>query len=479
MVFGCFTIWAWPWLVGSLFSWTRSLRPFFKNQPVMELLLYSGTGMVLIRLSLMSANQEAELASKRAIWAVLQWFGYRKWFAEMLARGVFSFMSGASRGMLMFVGTNLLVNALPDNWRGHIPSFVPAYMHPKVRGTLHASDVELIVFRWSQRALFAFCSSLLGYCLLQFKQAPETPVPESEGRKWVRDRDKGTWSLPGLACLVYARQHPEDKRARHLMQRVALPDRVMEFAVVFGLIFLPWTYLLGFRPQTVLAVGGVGGLAVGLAAQNLVGNLISGVLINLNRPFGEGDEIEAGGRELQGIVEDVGFTVTRINRLDGVRIHVPNARLLDGVVVNRTVKDFRSVQETIPVVAPDLSGLTPLVERVQTLLDAHPEVLQSKDIAILKVRAGGKLKLFPPVCAFTGYGRFGAELFIQAYMRGGLSNPDFMKAKSDLMLQVNKIVSDCGMSIGFGCSFRVPQVPLIEGAPAPPPPLEPETEPDS
>jgi len=415
------------------------------------MLVYAGTGLALIRLAVKESAGEARAASRQALWRLLQLLGYKKWLAEMLARSLVTFISGASRGMSFFVGVNLCVSALPDNWSMNLP----AYMQQEAasRGLLHAAAVELLLFKWSQRALVAFMTSLFGYCLLQLKQAPQTPVPESEGLKHSDDR----WGFLSVACLMYAKQNPQDKRVRYLAQRVALPERVVDFVAVFGIVFLPWTYLFGFKLQTVLAVGGVGGLAAGLAAQNLVENLISGVLITLNRPFSEGDEIEAEAHNLQGIVDDVGFTVTRINRMDGVRIHVPNSRLLGGVIVNRTMKDFRMVNDTVPVVASDLRGLRTLVERVQAVLDSHPAVLQAREIAVLKERHSGKLKLFPPVCAFTGYGPLGAKLYIQAYMRGGLSNPDFLTAKSDLMLQVNNCVLDNGLSVGFGCFTHVPQ----------------------
>jgi len=467
IVVGCLSIWAWPWLVASLFTWTSKLRPLFRNHPLLEVVVYAGTGLALVRLSLMSTPAEAGAASTHAIRLLLQGMGSKKWLAEMLSRALFAFISGASRGMLLFVGTNLCANALPDSWSAPVPSFLPAlscHTGSGRRHLLHARDVELMVFKWSQRVLFAFLTSLLGYCLLRFKAVPKTPVPESEGlRRGGRDRG----GLPSLARLVYARQNPRDKRVRSLVHHLALPDRILDFLLIFGLVVLPWTYLLGLRPQTVLAVGGVGGLAVGLAAQNLVGNLISGVLISLNRPFGEGDEIEAGGAAIRGVVEGIGFTVTRINRLDGVRTHVPNAQLLNGVVVNRTIKDFRWIRETVPVVAADLQGLPSAVQRIQALLDSSSDLLQAPETERLEARRGGKLKLYPPICAFTGYGEFGAKLYIQAYTRGSLSNPAFLKVRSDLLLEVNRCLADCGLSAGFGCFTQVPRVPEIRAQPAP------------
>ncbi len=77
---------------------------------------------------------------------------------------------------------------------------------------------------------------------------------------------------------------------------------------------------LGFPAFSVLAGLGVGGLAVALAAQSTIANLIGSLLIALEKPFRVGQSVRIGGTE--GTVEDVGFRSTRIlivgqfNRVD-------------------------------------------------------------------------------------------------------------------------------------------------------------------
>ena len=67
---------------------------------------------------------------------------------------------------------------------------------------------------------------------------------------------------------------------------------------------------LGFPAYSVLAGLGVGGLAVALAAQSTIANLIGSLLIALEKPFRVGHLVRIGGSE--GTVEDVGFRSTRI-----------------------------------------------------------------------------------------------------------------------------------------------------------------------
>lgn len=469
LVVGCLMIWAWPWFVGSLFHWTRMLKPFFREHWLGEVLIYGGTGLAVVSLARTKTPAEAQTASRHALWLLFQWLGYPKWLSEMLSLATFSFISGASNALLFFVGVNLCVNAIPDCWSMTMPAFLPEIFKRDLvsKRRVAAEDIELMVWRWSQHTLLAFLSSLFGYCLLQFKKAPKTPVPELEGLRCAEEKGEDQRSFSSLARLMYAKQNPLDNRARHLAQRMALPDRVLDSLVCVGLVLFPWTYLLGFRPQAVLAVGGVGGLAVGLAAKNVLGNLISGVLIQFNRPFGVGDEIEAEGAKVQGIVDRIGTLVTRVNSLDGVRVHVPNSRLQDGIVVNRTIKNFRLLRETMHVLARDMDALPSLVLRLQALLDAHAEVLQPNQLAKLQRRCRGKLKVFPPLCVFAGYGELGAKITIQASMRGSLSNTQFLKVKNALLLSVNECVQDSGFSIGFNCFVQSPPCLGFEGASQP------------
>lgn len=84
-------------------------------------------------------------------------------------------------------------------------------------------------------------------------------------------------------------------------------------------------------------------LAVGLAAQNLIGNVVAGVFILKDEPFDVGDDIEwADG---SGRVEDISLRVTRVRNAENERVTVPNAALSDGVVTNVTAYD--RVRETV------------------------------------------------------------------------------------------------------------------------------------
>jgi MscS family membrane protein len=87
------------------------------------------------------------------------------------------------------------------------------------------------------------------------------------------------------------------------------------------------------QPITTLLAGlGLGGLAFALAAQDTLKNVFGFVMIVLDRPFVVGERIDFDGHD--GVVESVGFRSTRLRRLDGHLVTVPNSRAADSVIHN-------------------------------------------------------------------------------------------------------------------------------------------------
>ena len=82
---------------------------------------------------------------------------------------------------------------------------------------------------------------------------------------------------------------------------------------------------LGFSISGVLAMGGVGGIAVGFAAKDLLANFFGGLIIYLDRPFSIGDWIRSPDRAIEGTVEKIGWRVTVIRNFESQPMYVPNS----------------------------------------------------------------------------------------------------------------------------------------------------------
>ncbi|MBL8763253.1 MAG: mechanosensitive ion channel [Phycisphaerae bacterium] len=103
----------------------------------------------------------------------------------------------------------------------------------------------------------------------------------------------------------------------------------------------------GVNTTSFAAVFGAAGLAVGLALQGNLGNLASGVLILVFRPFKIGDSVIVAGQA--GVVDGIDMFTTNLDTPDNRRIIVPNGSIFGGVIENQTRHPKRRVDVAIPV----------------------------------------------------------------------------------------------------------------------------------
>src|SRR6185503_12001582 len=124
------------------------------------------------------------------------------------------------------------------------------------------------------------------------------------------------------------------------------PSRTMGASILgfIGRVFV-WSLVLllcleanNFAIGPILASLGVGGIAVALALQNILGDLFASITILLDKPFVVGDSIVLG--EFSGTVEQIGIKTTRLRSVNGEEIVMGNADL-----VNSRVRNFKRLSE--------------------------------------------------------------------------------------------------------------------------------------
>ena len=128
---------------------------------------------------------------------------------------------------------------------------------------------------------------------------------------------------------------------------------------------------LGFNITALLTGLGIGGIAVALAAQNILGDLFASMSIVLDKPFVIGDFIVVG--ELMGTVEYIGLKTTRVRSLSGEQIIFANSDLLNSRIRNYKRMQQRRVAFTLGVVyqtSPELLARIPGM--VREIIEAQP-----------------------------------------------------------------------------------------------------------
>jgi MscS family membrane protein len=133
------------------------------------------------------------------------------------------------------------------------------------------------------------------------------------------------------------------------MMLVPVTRRTLRATIIILLLLFTLYNVFGVKSISgVLAGVGIAGLAVSLAAQDMLKNLFGSLMIYADQPFVLGDLIKVDAFE--GIVEDIGFRSTRIRTADGFLITIPNAKVADAAVTNYSRR--KSIRRVMDVALP-------------------------------------------------------------------------------------------------------------------------------
>ncbi len=192
---------------------------------------------------------------------------------------------------------------------------------------------------------------------------------------------------------------------------------------------------LGVSVAGVLAFGGIGGLAIGFAAKDVLANFFGGLMIYLDRPFAVGDWIRSPDREIEGDVEQIGWRLTRIRTFDKRPLYVPNAIFTTISVENPSRMLNRRVYETIGLRYDDADKMEPIVHAVEQMLRSHPEIDTSR---ILMVN-------------FNAFAPSSLDFFVYTFTKT-TSWTHYHKVKQDVLLKILEIIEAHGAQAAFPTS---------------------------
>jgi small-conductance mechanosensitive channel len=169
----------------------------------------------------------------------------------------------------------------------------------------------------------------------------------------------------------YFHRHSEDPDAPSTVAHTLMVWAIKTMLwVMFGLAMLS---NLGINVSTFIASLGIGGIAIALAVQNILGDLFASLSIAVDKPFEVGDAISVAG--FSGSVEHVGLKTTRIRADSGEQIVIANAELLKNTVRNFKRMSNRRVQFSLmadPATPPALARKVP--EVLREIIERQPGV---------------------------------------------------------------------------------------------------------
>ncbi len=228
--------------------------------------------------------------------------------------------------------------------------------------------------------------------------------------------------------LLDTRYGPRDSNDRATISAVARIGRIVVW-IIAGMMVLQ---SVGVSVQGLLAFGGIGGIAVGFAAKDVLANFLGGLSIYMDRPFAVGDWIRSPDREIEGTVERIGWRMTVIRTFDQRPLYVPNAIFSTVALQNPSRMRNRRIYETVGIRYDDAAQLEPIVNAVREMVASHPEVDTSKTLIV----------------NFNAFGASSLDFFVYAYTKT-VNWVKYHEVKQDVLLKILDIVDAHGAEVAF------------------------------
>lgn len=193
--------------------------------------------------------------------------------------------------------------------------------------------------------------------------------------------------------------------------------------------------VFGVQATSFVAVLGALTLAIGLSMQGALGNIASGVMIMMFRPYKLGDWVEVAG--VAGSVKDINLFQTVLTTVDNVKIMIPNGQAIDGVISNYSAYDTRRVDITFGIDYDD--NIDAAIAAIRQVIDADHRVFTDPE----------------PFVKVTNLGDSSVDISTRSWV----SAADYWDVKFDLTKKVKEALDSAGISIPFPHTTMVQKQP--------------------
>lgn len=189
---------------------------------------------------------------------------------------------------------------------------------------------------------------------------------------------------------------------------------------------------LGYSISGVLAFGGIGGIAVGFAAKDLLANFFGGAMVYMDRPFKVGDWIRSPDKDIEGTVEHIGWRLTTIRTFDKRPIYVPNAIFTTITVENPSRMSHRRIYEVVGIRYADVAAMAAITRDVRAMIEDHEDIDTDQLIMV----------------NFDKFSASSLDFFVYCFTRT-TNWAMFHEVKQDVLIRISDIIGRHGAEVAF------------------------------
>jgi small-conductance mechanosensitive channel len=166
---------------------------------------------------------------------------------------------------------------------------------------------------------------------------------------------------------IYLRRTLKDKMSRGHLEILV---KVIYYGIVVVAVMIALA-LLGVNLSGLMVAGGIAGIVIGFASQRIVGNLISGVFLIIERPITIGNQVNIDG--IMGFVEDINIFSTIIRTYDGLYMRLPNEKVFTTGITNYVANVARRFEYVVGIRYSD--DAEKAMRIIAKLVEEHPFAL--------------------------------------------------------------------------------------------------------
>ena len=204
-------------------------------------------------------------------------------------------------------------------------------------------------------------------------------------------------------------------------------------AVILGVLVTMQT--LGLSIAGILAFGGIGGIAIGFAAREMIANYFGALMLFMDRPFQIGETITSPDRDIEGTVIEIGWRHTTIQRFDSRTLYVPNSMFASISVRNLTRQSNRRIYEYVGIRYDDANSLADILRDTKIMILDHPGIDTSNSIMV----------------NFDRFAPSSLDFFIYCFTKTVVWS-EYHDVKQDILMNIMQIIDDHGAQIAFPTS---------------------------
>ena len=220
-------------------------------------------------------------------------------------------------------------------------------------------------------------------------------------------------ALDGLvAVLVVAVAFIAARLVAAYMRR-AFKDKIRKDNLELAVKLINWTIVtvaviyamgaLGFKLSGLMVAGGIAGVVIGFASQSIVGNLISGIFLMIERPIKIGDQVSIN--DYAGFVEDIRIISTTLRTFDGLFVRIPNEKIFTAPIVNYVNHIVRRIDYTVGIRYSDDADKAIAV--IKHVIDEYPFALKYPEPVVFVETLGDNcvtiaVRIWAPVAEWYG-----------------------------------------------------------------------------